>query len=325
MNCDRDTLQQIERKVGRPFAHEWEGDTCVAIDLTSEDHLIYGLIRRHSPVEKQEILSLICCLLGLRKLNLLRNRVGTLPAAFCGLTELEWLNLGSNDLGVSPPDLRSLQRLRYLHLGANGLTSTPAWIAGLAALEYIGLHKNVGIKSIEPLAALRRLRSVNLFFVSLGRTPAFIYEWKDLTNLVLWNCKDLTEDLARLVNLEVFTNCGTPGLHELPSSLTKLPRLRYLRAYQNSLQRLPEDLGNLHELEHISLYQNRLHRLPDSFAQLTRLRKLNLGWNRFEQVPSVLAALPALEWVGIFGNPLASFEGLPAKAITQRDWPLSTL
>lgn len=324
MISDRDVIREIERKVGCPFTQEWEGDRCVAIDLTTEDHLVYGLIRQHSPVEKREVLDLICRLRGLRKLNLLRNRVGILPAEFCELGELEWLNLGSNDLGASPPNLGALKRLRYLHLGANGLTSTPEWIAGLSALEEIGLHKNLGIRSIDPLEPLKELRSVNLFFVSLRRTPDFIYRWKHVTNLVLWNCTDLTDELGKLETLEAFTNCGAPGLRELPPSITRLSRLRYLRAFQNSLERLPDDIGALDHLEHVSLYQNRLHDLPDSFVRLRQLKKLNLGWNRFQSAPTALAALPQLEWVGIFGNPLASFDGLPEGAIAQRDWPLAS-
>src|SRR5687768_12589311 len=129
---DSDTLilERLRARTGS-FAFQIEDGRCVALDLTSEDCFWGGLIRHHSVCEKQEILSLICRLTGLRRLNLRRNHLGQLPESFEQLQSLEHLNLGSNHLGQIPAQLRRLTRLKYLHLGNNNLSSVPAFVSEL--------------------------------------------------------------------------------------------------------------------------------------------------------------------------------------------------
>lgn len=321
---DRDILAALERRIGRPFAHTLEGDRCVALDLTSADYLFRGLVRRHSRAEKQEIMALVSRLSGLRMLNLRRNKLFELPESFRNLRELEHLNLGSNYLGHVPAQIRGFSRLTYLHLGNNDITDLPPWIGSFERLEYLTLHKNLKLRSVDVLAGHKTLKTLNLYLISLGSAPGFMYDLTSLVSLTLWNTT-LSDEVVRLTNLEFLTDCG--GLKTLPEGFTQLKKLRMARLYQNRLERLPDNVGDLENLEQLSLYQNRLTRLPDSMVRLKKLTKLNLGWNRFETLPSWLDQLPALEWLGVFENPLGDRDAcpMPHAACVAREWPFTSL
>ncbi len=323
---DRSLLARLEALVGQPFPCRLEGDRCVELALTSDAHLVHGLIRHHTPAQKQDVLRLVSQLTGLRRLDLRRNCLGQLVPELAQLTELEHLNLGSNYLGRVPVELQSFPRLRHLQLGNNDLTELPGFLGEYPDLEYLALHKNVHLKSIESLAPLRRLRTLNLYFVNLNVLPGFLYEFVELRSIALWNVSRFPQGIAPLRNLEFFTLCGTPGLRGLPAGFTSLAKLRMTRLFQNNLESLPEDISQLSQLEQISVYQNQLASLPDSFGDLTRMEKVNLGWNRFTRVPDCLRRLPNLKWIALFENPLT--EPVPAFPSATRvciEWPFSTV
>ena len=325
--ADLDTLRQIEAKVGRPFRHVLEDDRCVELELAADDCLLHGLIRRHSTTEKEEIMELVCRLSALRLLNLRRNKLGRLPENFTALDQLENLTLGSNYLGGVPPQIRGFRKLKFLHLGNNDLTELPSFIGDFADLEYLALHKNLKLKAIEPVAGLKKLKALNLYLLNLGGLPDFVYQFKGLVTLTVCNTSNWTDDISRLTNLEFFTNCISPSLRTLPDGITKLKKLRMIRMFQNNLECLTESFGDLENLEQLTVYQNQLTRLPDSFARLRKLQKLNLGWNRFEVLPPWLTELPALEWLGVFENPLKNGSALAFRpgVRVDRSWPFTTL
>jgi Leucine-rich repeat (LRR) protein len=322
------TLEELRRRVGRPFGFELDGERCIALDLTSETDLYHGLIRRHSPAQKEAILKLVCELASLKRLNLRRNKVEKLPARFRELQNLEWLNLGSNGLGQVPPELQYLSRLKFLHVGNNGFSVIPDFLSGLSHLEYLALHKNMKVRSLDGLAGLVTLRHLNLHYLNLRRLPSFVYTLKRLITLTVWNISEIRDDLAGLKELRFFSNCGCSAWRRLPEVLVNLTSLRMMRLFQNNLEELPEEFGNLEHLEQVSLYQNRLHRLPKSFVRLVKLKKLNLGWNQFKFVPGCLRHCVSLEWLGIFGNPLKHtnhWSALPDATCVLRNWPFTTL
>ena len=298
MSSDVHILHRLRKRIAKDFRVTMEDDRCVALDLTEDP--CGGLIRSHTPAEKDEILRLICRLTGLKELNLRRNKLGHLPSTFRDLTQLEYLNLGSNYLGEVPESLRSLTRLKYLHLANNDLVQLPGFIKEFSGLEHLALHKNVRLKSIDAVSGLKQLKILNLYYLNLHRLPPFIFEMEELVTLTVWNISEFPEALANLTHLEFFTNCGTPAWRTLPPELTQLRKMRMMRLCQNGLTCLPESFGALENLEQLSLYQNALSQLPESFSQLKNLKKLNLGWNCFRSIPACLGECSALEWLGAF-------------------------
>jgi flavodoxin len=325
--ADRDVLDALAVRVGCPLQYRLEHGRCVVLELASPNHIYHGLIRHHTDQEKQEILRLISRLTGLRKLDLLRNRLLRLPPEFAQLEALEDLDLGSNYLGTVPEQIRGFRHLKRLQLGNNNLWDLPPWVGEFRELEVLGLHKNIALKSIDPLAGLKRLRSLNMYLITLSRTPSFLYDLKELNNLVLWNTGDWTDDIARLENLEFLTNCGCPSLRRLPEGVTALTKLRMMRLFQNNLEELPAQIDKLQHLEQLSLYQNQLTALPESFRRLAKLRKLNLAWNQFQVLPTWLGELRSLEWLATFGNPLPEHQRVsaPSAARVERHWPFTTV
>ena len=199
---DLSTLKELRQKVGRTFHYTLEDERCVELNLTSDEYLYQGLIRHHSAAEKMDVLKLVSRLTGLKTLNLRRNKLFQLPPEFSNLRELEQLNLGSNYLGGVPVEISGFSRLKYLHLGNNDIAELPAFIGEFQNLEYLTLHKNLKLKSVQALASLHSLKALNLYFLNLGgRLPSFIYGFKKLVTLTLWNIKDLSDELTELQNL----------------------------------------------------------------------------------------------------------------------------
>lgn len=324
---DAEIVRSLEERVGRPFPYLMQNGRCVELSLCDDEALFHGLIRHHTQAAKLEMLRMISRLTELRKLNLRRNRLGVLPEEFNQLTKVEDLNLVSNYLGEFPRHIRGFSQLKRLALGNNDIAELPAWCNELQNLEYLALHKNMKIRSIAALRGLKRLRSLNLYFLNLHTLPEFVYEFRDLENLVLWNIKSFPDGIETLENLEFFTNCGAPSFRSMPKGFTRLRKLRMARLYQNNLEILPEDMGDLENLEQLSLYQNRLSTLPESMSRLKKLRKLNLGWNKFEALPDWLNDLKRLEWLGIFENPLKDANTIHSRPGLQidRKWPFTTI
>jgi len=304
-----------------------EGGRCVELDLTSEDYPYHGLARLHSAAAKREIAQRISGLTGLKKLNLRRNKLLELPESFKELAHVEFLDLGSNYLGRSIEVIRELRKLKYLSLANNDLKDFPSFVGDFIELEYLTLHKNIRITRLdESLANLKKLRTLNLYFLNFRTLPPYLLTLRNLTTLTLWNVTNL-DDVHQLENLEYFTDNGAVTLKQLPDSFVSLKKLRMARLYQNQLQSLPASFGELENLEQLSLYQNELSSLPESVRHLKKLQKLNLGWNRFTVLPSFLGEMSSLQWLGIFENPLLNPDAVafPPHVRVEKSWPFSTL
>ena len=96
---------------------------------------------------------------------------------------------------------------------------------------------------------------------------------------------ELPRSLARLTRLR-YLNVGENDLTELPEALGAMAGLVELRAQHNRLTALPDSIGRLHQLRELWLRGNALERLPESVAGLTELRHLDLRDNALSEAPS---------------------------------------
>jgi hypothetical protein len=69
-------------------------------------------------------------------------------------------------------------------------------------------------------------------------------------------------------------------LTELPPSLMRLKRLRYLNISENAFEVLPESVTGMFGLIELRATDNRLTYLPPAISRLTRLRELHVRNNR---------------------------------------------
>lgn len=114
-------------------------------------------------------------------------------------------------------------------------------------------------------------------------------------------------EIGNLLNLEelaLSTNGFVP--QAIPSSFTRLKKLRYLWMFQtNLIEEIPQDIGNMTALESLDLSENGLSgNIPGGLFQLTNLSILYLYKNRLTgSIPSSIEALN-LEAIDLSNNSL---------------------
>ena len=140
----------------------------------------------------------IAQLRGLEYLNLSENPGIRSLEPISHLDRMETLILAGVPAGERLGFLGGLTRLRYLNLRECGATDL-AGLAGLYNLEYLNLHSNSGIRSILPLAGLKRLETLILANVPAGNETEVLENFSRLKVLNLRNT-GLT-DLSRIGTL----------------------------------------------------------------------------------------------------------------------------
>ena len=119
----------------------------------------------------------------LRKLELSKNRLTSLPSEIGELTELQELDLGSNELATLPSEIGQLVNLKKLSLFKNELLSLPDRIGNLSQLQNLNLSYNKLDALPVQLGELRKLESLNLecnvllseLPIALGSNPALLW------------------------------------------------------------------------------------------------------------------------------------------------------
>jgi Leucine-rich repeat (LRR) protein len=171
---DLDVLRHLRRKIGRPFHYVLDDEIVVELHLTSTEYVYGGLIRHHTPQEKEEILVLISGLNFLRKLDLRRCMIMSTPIQMGNLINLTHLDLGSNYLGVVPPWIERINNLKYLNLAVNKLRLLPSFLGKFDGIQTLLVHKNE--VSVFPLdfSSMKNLNYLNLYQNRIKDIPSFM-------------------------------------------------------------------------------------------------------------------------------------------------------
>jgi Leucine-rich repeat (LRR) protein len=249
-----------------------DGDRCVEISFHDEESIFGGTIRK-SPL-KHEIVYLASGLKHLKKLNLRKCKLGSIPRMLS--TDLEYIDISCNDLDSVPAWVLRQEKLKFLSLGANRIAAVPD-LGGLP-LEFLKLHKN----PITQMPKVGRLKSLNLFLCPMAAVPRCVPE---------------------MDTLEAFT-FGVTKATDIPS-LANLKRLRWLTVAVNDIESVPEDICSLERLEGLQLAKNKIGRLPDAIGDLN-VSSLGLYSNRIAVLPESFYKL-RLKKLNLAGNPLADY------------------
>jgi hypothetical protein len=135
-------------------------------------------------------------LTALRRLNLSRNLLDTLPAEIWGLGRLAQLDLGGNRLRALGEGVGALRDLLFLGLRDNDLGSLPGGLFELAQLEILLLSHN-GLDSLpEGIASFPFLRYLDVSHNSLRSVPGTLAALDGLDSLDLRS--NLLETLPEL-------------------------------------------------------------------------------------------------------------------------------
>lgn len=269
-------------------------------------------------------------LVGLEVVN---NRLATLPDFLARCVRIETLSLDGNQFRALPPVLEYLHSLKGGRFSGNPLARLPDVFWHWSQLETLSItktHLEALPPSFQALTSLRRcdlshnrlrelppwigklerLESLDVSGNALAHLPA---ELGHLTNLKRLYASEnaltkLPSTMGDLTQLEFLSLPGNK-LERLPDSLTRLGKLSYLSLFENLLEALPDRIGDLASLEDLSAGDNRLHELPVSFGNLP-VKKLFLEHNPLARLPPTFGNLTRLEFLQLSGTCLHSFQAL---------------
>ena len=202
----------------------------------------------------------------LRRLDLYRNQLTSLPTSIGNLRELRVLDLSHNRLAELPESIGNLRELRKLELRFNQLTVLPPEIGNLRSLKELDLQNNQLTSLPAEIGNLRELRKLDLFRNRLTSLPPEI-----------GNIRELRELELRFNQLTV-----------LPAGIGQLTSLKWLNLQNNQLTSLPVVIGQLTSLVSLELNSNELTELPTSIGELSSLQILGLGNNDIIHWPTTI-------------------------------------
>ena len=202
----------------------------------------------------------------LRRLDLYRNQLTSLPTSIGNLRELRVLDLSHNRLAELPESIGNLRELRKLELRFNQLTVLPPEIGNLRSLRTLDLYHNQLTSLPTSIGNLESLERLDLRFNQLTSLP---------------------DSIGNLTSLEILT-LGSNQLTSLPESMGNLSSLRELDLYHNQLTSLPVVIGQLTSLVSLELNSNELTELPTSIGELSSLQILGLGNNDIIHWPTTI-------------------------------------
>jgi Leucine-rich repeat (LRR) protein len=224
------------------------------------------------------------------------------------------LDLSYQNLQVVPEQFNQLTQLRMLDLSGNTQLD----------IEHV-LSK---VSSPEKLAVLI------LDSLQLSQLPKNLSRFKNLTQLSLVHNPDLDWGIAfqQLENLPlVFLNLQRNNINSLPTTITKLSKLKDLKLSYNMLKDeqsyiflsqlpnlyavwldfneltvVPDNIGLLSQITYLYLDGNMLTDLPSSMRSMMSLSVIHLGYNKFSQLPERFMEMPKLLMVHINNNQITT-------------------
>lgn len=287
---------------GQLPAEIWGMEKLEVLDL--EGNLLSGFLPAHFNGLK-----------SLRTLNLgFNNLSGEVPAILSSLMELEILNLAGNSLNGTLPGFlgqfksvylafneftgsipsmigNSCSKLEHLDLSGNFLGGQiPSSIGSCVELQSLLLYSNMLEEAIPPeLGQLKKLEVLDLSRNTLsGALPTELGSCTSLSVLVLSNLFDplagvnATEEDILLEEISSMNDEFNYFQGELPTEITKLPKLKILWAPRTNLVgSFPKDWGTCSYLEMVNLAQNVFTgEIPRLLGSCKKLQFLDLSSNK---------------------------------------------
>ncbi len=218
-----------------------------------------------------------------------------------GMKSLSFSVLGIKNI---PREIGELIGLETLNLSYNQLSTLPPEINRLSQLKYLFLSNNL-FADLPDISGLTQLVDLSLTLNRpLHRIPNAVFSLENLEELGVSfnrNITEIPEDISKLTKLKVL-RANAMQLKELPDAIGSLPELEELLLSNNQLENLPESIGSLGKLKKLDLSINLLTGLPGSFINLTKLSGLNLSRNRLSSLPEDFSRLRFLQSLSLDDN-----------------------
>ncbi|RKP09756.1 hypothetical protein THASP1DRAFT_22431 [Thamnocephalis sphaerospora] len=224
---------------------------------------------------------------SLRKLNLAHNHISSCPLGLAHLTALHELNLTSNRMTGTDalPGwlLRRWPTLRVLRLSNNQLSELPAELGELVQLEVLELGSVFGGNCLQslPRGSLARLRHL----VELDLTGNRLME----LDLLPTSASDERSDGNSEEWMQTFMDMDEETLRD--DAARPLPALAHLTLTNNHLAILPAALADCQSLRTLRVDGNQLAQLPVELADLDKLELFDVARNQLTFWPAELDIL----------------------------------
>ena len=117
------------------------------------------------------------------------------------------------------------------------------------------------------------------------------------------NIADLPSSFSKLTKLKILL-LDKNKLTKMPDALFSLTALTTLSMSSNEITKIPDKINLLSQLTDLNLYSNRISAVPSNISKLTQLKTLNLSKNSFKEISRDPFMLPALEKLDLSRNTL---------------------
>ncbi|GFR04630.1 protein phosphatase PHLPP-like protein [Trichonephila clavata] len=240
----------------------------------------------------EDVVSELCDLKNLTRLNLSVNELKNIPLDFTSFPFLEVLCLAGNELEYLPEGITSLHRLKRLHCDFNHLGSLPLDWSSLVSLTSLTLSNNRLDQLPTTVWTLQCLEVLNLQrnrISVIGPLPeGAASRLKELR--LSWNRLSGTLDLSPLVNISIL-DVSHNDLEDL--EISKLYKLESLDVRQNALKALNLEGSRLRTLQADG---NGLEIITCKQVPLY-LEKLDISHNNFEYLPEWITEAKSLHTI----------------------------
>lgn len=259
---------------------------------------------------------------NMRRLDVSKNSLTSLPDTIANLRMLEELNVSKNSLGELPQYLSLLPELTVLDAHANNLKSIPTSLLRAPKLRVLNLSSNLltklrtvgsGSESSEAsnttstnesgTSAVVVGRSRGASRSSVGESPKAVVDSDALSVGSGLKAEQSELNISPLLMLNLCDNHLSEDTFEV---ICQIQTIRNLDLSYNYLTEIPPVIfQRLPDLENLSVSGNRINTLPhDGFDKAKNLRVLKLNANRLNTLPAELSKASKLEVLDAGANQL---------------------
>ncbi|MDH5402388.1 MAG: leucine-rich repeat domain-containing protein [Candidatus Heimdallarchaeota archaeon] len=176
--------------------------------------------------------------INLKRLNLSKNGLSSIPHDLKNLINLERIELSENNLNIIPNIVKKIPNLKQIYLDQNNIKELDNHLSELSLIEILNLRGNQIEYIPKEIENLTELKNLNLSFNQLTEIPANVFylpklEILDISSNKITHLPDL-QNSSNLLSLSIADN----EIDQFPEILLKFNNLNYLDLKGNNISEI---------------------------------------------------------------------------------------